>query len=75
MAAPADKSVRAQDRADASIAGELATLRAEFNKLVTNVRILCTKLDADAGVTDTNYFALVMDSAATGPSKVNVSPG
>lgn len=75
MAAPADKAVRAQDRADAALAGELACLRLEFNKLVTNLRVLTAKLDADAGVTDTNYSALVIDSAASGPAKVNVSPG
>jgi hypothetical protein len=73
MAAPADVSVRSLDRAEPK--GELEALRQEFNKLVTNFRVLATKLDADVGVTDTNYFALTADSAASGPSKINLSPG
>lgn len=66
MAAPADKPVLRT-----GIEGsEQETLRLEFNKLVTNLRTLCTKLDADVGVTDTNYFALIADSAASGPAKI-----
>lgn len=74
MAAPADLSTRATDRG-AGVAGELETLRGEFNKLVTNLRVLTAKLDLDAGVTDVNYSALVIDSAAAGPAKVQVNPG
>lgn len=37
--------------------GELKALREEFNKLVDEFDALCTKLNADATVTDTNYGA------------------
>jgi hypothetical protein len=71
MAAPSDVTVRSESRAEPL--GELEALRLEFNKLVTNLRVLTAKLDADATVTDTNYAALVTDSAASGPAKVQVS--
>lgn len=71
MANPSDLTVRATDRGGA-VAGELDTLRQEFNKLVVNLRVLTAKMDADAGITDTNYGVLVTDSAATGPAKINV---
>ena len=69
MANPADIPVR-PTAIGGAIAEELYTLRTEFNKLVTNLRVLTAKLDADAGVTDTNYGTLVTDSAASGPAKV-----
>jgi hypothetical protein len=34
-------------------------LLVKFNVLIGAIDVLCTKLDADAGVTDTNYQALV----------------
>ena len=34
-------------------------LLVKFNTLVAAIDTLCTKLDADAGVTDTNYTTLV----------------
>jgi hypothetical protein len=73
MAAPADKTVRNMGRGGGS--DQDAELPAEFNKLVAAFRTLCTKLDNDAGVTDTNYFALCADSAASGPAKVVPSSG
>lgn len=67
MAAPADVSARSVARPGE----EIEQLRTQLNALITAVRTLATKLDADATVTDTNYFLLTMDSAAGGPSKVN----
>jgi hypothetical protein len=37
--------------------GEVKALREEFNKLLDEFDTLATKLNADAGVTDTNYNA------------------
>lgn len=70
MAAPSALTGRNTARGD----DETALMLAEFNKLVTNLRVLCTKLDADAGVTDTNYFGLVCDTTSTGPALINVIP-
>lgn len=50
----------------------IRNLVTEFNKMVTNLRVLTAKLDADAGVTDTNYGTLVTDSAASGPAKLAI---
>jgi len=36
---------------------EFDTLRAELNDIRAKYLALCTKLDADVGVTDTNYAA------------------
>lgn len=36
---------------------DLVILRQEFNKLLTEFDALCTKLNADAGVADTDYGA------------------
>ena len=73
MANPSDITVRGES---ASIIGaEVYNLRTEFNKMVTNMRVLTAKLDADAGVTDVNYGALVTDSAANGPAKVTAVLG
>lgn len=41
----------------AQLIRELDTLRAELNDLRTEYAALLAKLDADAGVTDTNYAA------------------
>lgn len=68
MAAPADAPVRGTALAYSDVA-ELVT---QHNNLVTAVRGLATKLDADATVTDVNYFSLWMDSAiATAPKKLS----
>jgi hypothetical protein len=59
MAAPADitpTGSKAPVRDDA---------RQQLNNAIAALRAICTKLDADAGVTDTNYFSLIVDSAAT----------
>lgn len=71
MAAPADVSVHATGALDSDV----ALLITNFNKLVVNLRVLTAKLDADGGVTDTNYGALVTDSAASGPSKLSLLIG
>jgi hypothetical protein len=48
-------------------------VRIQLNNLVAAIRGIAAKLDADAGVTDTNYTALWLDSTiATAPSKVVV---
>jgi len=47
------------------IADDLATFKAQFNSLRTAYQATLAKLDADAGVTDTNY-------AATNPGPVAV---
>lgn len=74
MANPSDIKVRGDARSDDAL-GEIAALRREFNKLVTNLRVLTAKLDADAGVTDVNYATLVTDSAASGPAKITTIYG
>ena len=72
MAIPAALTARAQDRV--GMGGELATLRAEYNKLVTQLRVLTAKLDLDAGVTDANYAALVTAADAASPAIINAVP-
>lgn len=47
-----------------------AALTTEWNKLIIQLRVLCTKLDNDAGVTDVNYNALVMGADAASPAKI-----
>jgi hypothetical protein len=66
MANPSDLPVHATKQIDS----DTQKILAEFNKFVTNLRVLTAKLDADTLVTDTNYGALVTDSAASGPAKV-----
>jgi hypothetical protein len=79
MAVPADTKIRLNDRE--GMGGELTTLRAEYNKLITQFRALCAKCDvltaklnADAGVTDVNYatdFAATLANAdAASPAKI-----
>ena len=66
MAAPADKVP--------DVTLPLAStddIRTQLNNVITAVRGIAAKLDADAGVTDVNYFALWCDAAiATAPIKV-----
>ena len=71
MANPANKNARPH-----SLAGSLENeLRTQVNNLTDTVRALTAKLDADAGVTDANYAALLTDSGvATAPAKIDV-PG
>ena len=66
MAVPADQTVRGLGRPG----GQEASLRDEYNKLVTQLRVLTAKLDLDAGVTDVNYAALVTAADAASPAKV-----
>ena len=61
MANPADVTAR-----PAGLAGSSdAVLIAQVNKLTATVRALTAKLDADAGVTDANYAALLTDLGVT----------
>ena len=71
MAPPADVKARPNGLAGSSD----AVTREELNNVVDSLRLLTAKLDADAGVTDANYAALITDAAiATAPSKITV-PG
>lgn len=72
MANPADITRRGESR---GVEGLLYTVVQELNKVTTNLRVLTAKLDADAGVTDTNYGTLVTDSAASGPAKITLTNG
>lgn len=50
---------------------EIEALRLQVSNLAASFRLLTAKMDADAGITDTNYNALITDSAiATAPCKV-----
>lgn len=66
MAAPADISP--------DTTSQLATtddIRVQLNNVIASLRLLTAKLDADAGVTDVNYSALIIDAAiATAPKKI-----
>ena len=73
MAIPSALTARAQDRV--GMGGELAHVRAELNKVTTQLRVLTAKLDLDGGVTDTNYAALVTAADAASPAIINVVPG
>jgi hypothetical protein len=73
-------AVVVQSESLASPIGELEALRAAHNKLIDDVELLrskyvatITKMDADAGITDTNYVALntVLAASLTG-NKVNL---
>lgn len=67
MAAPADVTL---DRDTAAVRGRDTILK-QINNIVASLRLLTAKLDADAGVTDANYAALITDAAvATAPSKI-----
>lgn len=68
MAIPSALTVRSLGRPGDS----MDTVRAELNKLTTQLRVLTAKLDADAGVTDTNYAALVTAADAASPAVINV---
>lgn len=65
MANPAD----VQTRGTGVPGSDVAQLYTTVNLLVTNLRILTAKLDLDAGVTDTDYKALVTD-LGVGPAKL-----
>lgn len=70
MAVPTDKAPRnLEGMPDAE--SEFFHLRNELNNIIASLRLLTAKLDADAGITDTNYNALITDDAiSTAPSKV-----
>lgn len=51
--------------ADAKLGDVLADLITAHNALAVKHNSVCTKLDADAGVTDTNYSALHAVSGTT----------
>lgn len=70
MAAPTDAQVKSQH--GGSETDQLAGIVAQLNNLIDRFRAVCTKLDADAGVTDVNYFSLNCDAAvATAPRKIS----
>ncbi len=70
MAPPADKATRPNGLTDSSDADQ----RAQLNNVVTSLRLLTAKLDADAGVTDANYAALITEAAiATAPKKLTTA--
>lgn len=81
MAAPADKSVRASGFPQ----GETETLRAQLNNAIDTIRAMAAKLDvltaklnADAGVADTNYAtdfvsSLTDSTGTTPPCKIAVA--
>lgn len=67
MANPSDKSPRnIEGIPDAE--SELYHLRSEFNKVILMFRQLTAKLDADTGITDTNYRSLITDTGGTTPA-------
>lgn len=67
MAAPANSSVRSTGLPYSDV-NELIT---QHNNLVASLRGIATKLDADATVTDVNYFLLWCDSAnALSPKQI-----
>jgi hypothetical protein len=43
---------------------QVAALMSKVDELTTALAALCAKLDADAGVTDTDYAATISDSVA-----------
>lgn len=66
MAIPTDVPVRPNGLPGSSD----AVLIQQVANIVASLRLLTAKLDLDAGVTDTNYNALITDSAvATAPAK------
>ena len=67
MAIPTDVGVRP----DGLVGSSNAHLITQVTNLVASLRLLTAKLDADVGVTDTNYNALITDSViATAPAKL-----
>lgn len=41
----------------------------QLNLAIGAIRAIATKLDADGGVTDTNYFSTTVDASGTYPAK------
>lgn len=69
MAVPADVKTIPSVKDDGN--QDVSQMKLQINNLVASLRLLTAKLDLDAGVTDTNYNALITDSAiATAPAKV-----
>ncbi len=54
----------------------VATIVTNLNHVIGAVRAIATKLDADGGVTDTNYFSTIVDAAGSDPAaKITVREG
>lgn len=71
MAFPADIQVWTKESVADGSPNEVATLRAQVNALTDTVRLLTAKLDVDAGVTDTNYTALLVNNGVgTAPARI-----
>lgn len=73
MAAPSNISVRGTGALDSDV----AELRTQLNNTIDALRGIATKLDSDGGVTDTNYFALWLDTGASSgkPRKIDLAGG
>lgn len=72
MAAPSNVTALATGQAGSDV----ARLVTQVNNLTLALRQLTAKLDADAGVTDTNYDALITASGGTTPpAKIDVTYG
>lgn len=72
MAAPSDLTRRGTALPDS----DLAELRTQVNNLTASLRLVTAKLDADSGVGDTNYDALITASGVTtAPARILVTPG
>ena len=66
MAIPADKSYRGLGRPGLD---QEADLRDEFNKLVTQFRALCTKLDSNHGAAS-DHAATLSAADSASPAKI-----
>lgn len=64
MAYPADAEVWNQEPAS-PVANELKALRQQVNNLINMNRALMAKLDADGGVSGTDYAATLVEEGAT----------
>lgn len=68
MANPANASVRGTGLSGSDVT-QLVTTQ---NLIVDVLRTLCAKLDADVGVTDANYAALITGNGAASPAKTDL---
>lgn len=69
MAAPSNVTVPAHKIGHEQAVDLLYQLATNLNHVVGAIRAVCTKLDADAGVTDANYFSTIVDAAGSDPAK------
>lgn len=69
MAAPSNVTVPAHKIGQDKSVDLLYQIVTSLNYCVGAVRAIATKLDADGGVTDTNYFSTTVDAAGSNPAK------